>query len=106
MILLEFVIGFALIMSVLACILQAFQISQEVLARLNGRIVEIEDYSSMLNEINSGVLSADAERGRWRVKIEPCAVKNITVSQVRILERGYADSPQIEWKLWKIMGRR
>ncbi|MDR1472401.1 MAG: hypothetical protein LBS75_07745 [Synergistaceae bacterium] len=106
-ILVEFVVCFAIVTSVMACIMEAAVTMTKVSGALNRRRVESVEYSSVLNEINAGAILPEADSGRWIVTIYPCGAGfGVNSSRVSVLDRDDVSGTPTEMSLWEISARK
>jgi hypothetical protein len=105
-VLVELIICFVAVTSILACVMRAATVTVKVSAALCRGRAEIEGYSSMLREINSGVISSDADRGQWSVNVAHGGGDGSPGPlRVTVTERGDLSRVQAELSLWRMNNR-
>jgi hypothetical protein len=70
---------------------------------------EIERYASMLREINAGVISSDADSGRWSVRVvdgSPGPRRVTVFGRANASDMPDVSRVQVELSLWMINSRR
>jgi hypothetical protein len=104
--LVELVICFVAVTSILACVMRSAAVAVKISAALCRERTEIEGYSSMLREINAGVISSDADRGLWSVRVANGGGDGSPGPlRVTVTERGGLSRVQAELSLWRINSR-